>query len=98
MSRASWTRMRSTACVIALGTTVAATAGCYLEEGAAYPVVVRNDCISDEYIATTEPVYFEGRAAYLCGGAWYYREGGRWSHYDREPPALHEHRMRPPPS
>ncbi|HVR60272.1 MAG TPA: hypothetical protein VMU50_00160 [Polyangia bacterium] len=51
----------------------------------------------DAYIATTEPIYFEGRATYFYGGRWYYRDGGRWSHYDREPPGLYQRRMQAPP-
>ena len=51
----------------------------------------------DGYIATTEPVYYEGHATYWYGGNWYYRDGNRWSHYDREPPALQQRRMQAAP-
>jgi uncharacterized membrane protein YgcG len=48
-----------------------------------------------EYIATTEPVYFEGHATYWYGNRWNWRdEHGGWSHYDREPGFLAEHRAR----
>ena len=96
MNGASRMRMlRRVACGLALGAMVGASAGCELEEGPAYPVVVNDRCVSDEYIATTEPVYYEGRASYWCGGVWYYRDGGRWGHYDREPPGLRGRRMEP---
>ena len=62
-----------------------------------YPAGYYDDYPPDAYIATTEPVYFEGRAAYWYGGRWYYRDGGRWGHYDREPPALYQRRMQAPP-
>jgi hypothetical protein len=46
-----------------------------------------------EYIATTEPVYYEGHAAYWYGNHWYWRdEHGGWGHYDREPPFLADRR------
>ena len=86
------------ACALALGATVAATAGCGVEVGAEYPAGDYDDYPPDAYIATTEPVYFEGHAAYWYGGRWYYRDGGRWSHYDREPPALYQRRMQAPPA
>jgi hypothetical protein len=42
-----------------------------------------------EYIATTEPVYFEGHASYWYGNHWVWRdEHGAWAHYDHEPPFL----------
>ena len=54
---------------------------------------------TDEYVATTEPVYFEGHAAYWNGERWYWRdEHGSWQHYDREPPELHERRIHAPPA
>jgi hypothetical protein len=45
-----------------------------------------------EYIATTEPVYFEGRPAYWYGDRWYYRDGGSWRHYRDEPAHLRNYR------
>ncbi|HEX4404083.1 MAG TPA: hypothetical protein VH560_04595 [Polyangia bacterium] len=53
---------------------------------------------SDSYIATTEPVYYDGRATYWYGGAWYYRDGGGWRHYDHEPPALYQRRVQVAPA
>ena len=51
-----------------------------------------------EYIATTEPVYYEGHAAYWYGGHWFWRdEHGGWNHYDREPPFLADRRTHSPP-
>jgi hypothetical protein len=43
-------------------------------------------------IATISPVYYEGNAAYWCGDSWYYRNGGGWGRYDREPGYLHSYR------
>jgi hypothetical protein len=48
-----------------------------------------------EYIATAEPVYYEGHPAYWYGGRWYYRNGGVWGHYDAEPAYLRDWRGRP---
>jgi hypothetical protein len=45
-----------------------------------------------EFIATTAPVYFEGRAAYWYGDRWYYRDGGAWRFYHNEPGFLHDWR------
>lgn len=46
-----------------------------------------------EYIATTEPVYYEGHAAYWYGNHWFWRdEHGAWNHYDREPAFLADRR------
>jgi hypothetical protein len=49
----------------------------------------------DEYIATSEPVYYEGHPAYWYNGHWFWRdEHGGWGHYDREPPFLADRRAR----
>src|ERR1700722_11603847 len=48
-----------------------------------------------EYIATTEPVYYEGRAAYWYGNRWYSRDGGAWNYYHGEPGYLRDWRGRP---
>ena len=90
--------LRSAGCAFTLVIAAITTAGCGVEMGAGvvYPGV-GYDYPSDAYIATTEPVYFDGRATYWYGGNWYYREGNRWSHYDREPPALQERRMQAAP-
>jgi hypothetical protein len=51
-----------------------------------------------EYIATTEPVYYEGHPAYWYGGHWFWRdEHGGWGHYDHEPPFLADRRGHSPP-
>jgi hypothetical protein len=47
-----------------------------------------------EYIATTEPVYYEGRAAYWYGDRWYYRTGNGWDYYRGEPGYLRDYRGR----
>ena len=50
-----------------------------------------------EFIATSAPVYHEGRAAYWYRNRWYYREGRAWRYYHEEPPFLREHRFRREP-
>jgi hypothetical protein len=79
---------------------VAASTACTWGVGVGYPAApgaYYDDYPPDAYIATTEPVYFEGHAAYWYGNRWYYRDGARWSHYDREPPVLYQRRMQAPP-
>jgi hypothetical protein len=49
---------------------------------------------SAEYIATTEPVYYEGRPAYWYGDRWYYRTANGWDYYRGEPAYLHGYRFR----
>jgi hypothetical protein len=49
------------------------------------------------FIATTEPVVFEGHAAYWFGGRWYYRDGRSWRYYREEPGFLRDRRMRRAP-
>ncbi len=51
-----------------------------------------------EYVATTEPTYYEGHAAYWYGGHWSWRDAhGGWNHYDNEPASLAERRAHAPP-
>ena len=100
MSPASRTRMlRAMACAVTLSATivVAAGSGCGLRVGVAYAPSEYGDYPPDAYIATAEPVYFEGRASYWYGGRWYYRDGNRWGHYDREPAALRQRRAQVAP-
>ena len=85
--------LRGIACAVALGATAMATAGCGFEVGPEYPGGYYEDYPPDAYIATTDPVYFDGHAAYWYGNRWYYRDGARWSHYDREPAGLYQRRM-----
>ena len=52
-----------------------------------------------EYIATTEPVYYEGHASYWYGNHWSYRdEHGAWAHYDHEPTFLADRRAHAAPA
>ncbi len=44
------------------------------------------------FIGTTEPVYYEGHAAYWYGNRWYYRDGRAWRSYGSEPDDLREQR------
>lgn len=91
--------LRSAACVVTLSTTALVCTGCEVEAEpgpgypAAYPAGYYDEYPPDAYIATTEPVYFEGNAAYWYGNHWYYRSGGRWNHYDHEPAGLYQRRM-----
>ena len=88
--------------IAAVGSLLMAGAGCEVSAQPAYPTAgyySTSDYPPDEYIATTEPVYFEGHASYWYGGQWYYRDGGgRWGHYDREPGYLYQRRMAAPPA
>jgi hypothetical protein len=52
-----------------------------------------------EYIASTEPVYYEGHAAYWYNNHWFYRDDhGGWNHYEQEPPNLRDRRAHFPPN
>jgi hypothetical protein len=91
-------RLRRIASTMAVAGAIAATTGCGVEVGPGYPTGYYDDGYpSDAYIATTEPVYFEGRPTYWYGGRWNYRDGGRWNHYDREPVALGQRRVQSAP-
>jgi hypothetical protein len=63
-------------------------------EVAAYPAGYdgSDDYPPADFVATTEPVYFEGRPAYFYHDHWFYRDGSRWGAYAREPPGLAQHR------
>jgi hypothetical protein len=63
-----------------------------------YPVGAYDDYPPDAYIATATPFYFDGHAAYWYRDRWYYRDGGRWGHYDHEPPALYQRRIQAAPA
>ncbi len=81
------------AAVAFLAALVAGPSACDAGVGvSAYPAGYYGDYPPDGYVATTEPVYFEGRASYWYGNRWYYRDGGRWGHYDREPAGLYQRR------
>jgi hypothetical protein len=96
MSRAGL--LRAIARVAALGGVIAVTPACeFGVEGGDYPVAYGD--YPDGCIATTDAVYYDGYPSYWCGGLWYFRgEGGRWGHYDREPPGLYQHRMQGGPA
>lgn len=69
----------------------AGTSGC---EVSAYPdnYYDDGDYPPADYLATVEPVYYEGHAAYWYHNRWVYRDGGRWGHYNGEPAGLAAHR------
>ena len=99
MSPTSRTRMlRTLACAVTLSATIlVAGSECDFGVGVAYAPAGDGDYPPEAFIATTEPVYFEGHAAYWYGNSWYYRDGDHWNHYNREPQALHQRRMQAPP-
>ena len=81
---------------MALGAIVS-TSACEVGVGPAYATGAYEEYPPDAYIATTEPVYYEGRPSYYYGNRWYYRDGGRWNHYEHEPPMLYQRRSQAPP-
>jgi hypothetical protein len=94
MSRAARTSVLfHLACAAVVAGASVAALGCGVEVGADYPTGYYGDYPPDWFVATTEPEYFDGRAAYWYGGRWFYRDGGRWGHYDREPHGLYQRRM-----
>jgi hypothetical protein len=88
--------LRAIASAFVLGASILGTTACAVEAGPAYPGY-DGDYPPDSFIATSEPVYFEGHAAYWYGGRWFYRDGGRWNHYDREPAGLAQRRAQGAP-
>jgi hypothetical protein len=71
----------------ALSLTLVGAPGCYVGaygDPAYYP--------SDGFVATEDPVYYDGRPTYYYGGLWYYRDGGGWSSYRTEPGYLRQYR------
>jgi hypothetical protein len=90
---------RATVCALAVGAALACTVACGgVEVSGEYPAGYSdNGYPPDAYIATTEPVYFVGHAAYGYGGFWYYRDGGRRSRYGHEPPGLYQRRIHAAP-
>jgi hypothetical protein len=44
------------------------------------------------YVASYEPIYYNGFAHYWWRDHWYYRDHGSWHWWDREPAFLHDHR------
>jgi len=48
----------------------------------------------DAYIATAQPVYYNGSAHYWYRDRWYYRDGRSWAWYHGgEPAYLHDYRF-----
>jgi hypothetical protein len=65
---------------------------CAPHEASAQDVIVQPD---DAYIATAEPVYYNGLAHYWYRNRWYYRNGRSWAWYGGgEPGYLHDYRYR----
>jgi hypothetical protein len=87
-SRNATKMLRTIAYAFTLGATLMASQGCGVGVEAGYPGGYYGDYPPDAYIATTQPVYVDGRASYWYGNRWVYRDGGRWNHYDRGAPAV----------
>ena len=85
-------------CALALSAILLPAPGCAVGVEAYYPPGYYEEYPPDAYVATTEPLYWEGNAYYWYGGRWYYRQGDHWNHYDREPPALYQRRLEAPPA
>jgi len=49
------------------------------------------------YIATSRPVYYQGRATYWYQGRWHYRNGRNWRTYNAEPRYLRDYRRHSEP-
>jgi hypothetical protein len=62
--------------------------GIYGGEPGTYP--------SSEFIASEDPVYYDGQANYLYDGLWYYRRGSSWGYYGSEPDYLRNYRTAHP--
>jgi hypothetical protein len=87
--------LRGIALAVVTGALAVGSTGCELAVDPGYPGGggIYSDYPPDAYVATTEPFYFDGRASYWYGNRWYYRQGGGWGHYDREPAGLRQQRM-----
>lgn len=84
-SKCTWLQAAALS-VTVLGAAAAST-GCSTEvvaEPAFYP--------PPSFVATTAPVYFEGRPAYWYNGRWYFRSAGGWAYYRSEPDYLFRQR------
>ena len=44
------------------------------------------------FVATVQPVYYEGHASYWYGNRWHWRDHHGWHVYEREPVYLRDHR------
>jgi hypothetical protein len=81
-----------TKALAAVGLVAGISLGAPAEASAQQVVVVYPD---DAYIASAEPVYYNGVAHYWYRDRWYYRTGGQWAWYrEGEPRWLHEYRYR----
>jgi hypothetical protein len=67
-----------------------------LTPGTAQAQVIYVGGVPDAYVATTEPVYYGGRAHYWYNGHWAYRDGGAWRYYQSEPGYFRDYRARYP--
>jgi hypothetical protein len=85
------TTLIKVATVGALALSALGATGCYVGaygDPAYYP--------SDGFVATEDPVYYDGQPTYFYDGLWYYRSGGSWSYYHSEPSYLRQYRAAHP--
>ncbi len=63
------------------------------------PAVAQWEPPPPEFIATTEPAYYQGHAAYWYNNHWFWRDDhGSWNHYEQEPRDLADRRAHFPPA
>jgi hypothetical protein len=89
MTPTSFSRLLGSALLCA---TVTMACGCAVE---AYPASYPGDdggYPPADFIATAEPVYYDGHATYWYNNHWVYRDGNRWGSYRQEPRELAQRR------
>jgi hypothetical protein len=85
--------------LVSVSIAVCASAGIVLaaESDASAQGVVVDIVPPAGFVATTEPVYYEGHPAYWYHNRWYYRNPHGWGWYHDEPAYLRDRRVREPP-
>jgi hypothetical protein len=87
-------RVREALSAAALLGIVGLACGCYGEVDAGGPAYYP----PPSFIATAQPVYYDGHASYWYDNHWVYRDGGGWSTYRSEPPYLAQRRVQAGPA
>jgi hypothetical protein len=80
---------RTIACITA-STALLLSVVVYSRDSGAQTVVVEGP--PSAYVASYEPIYYNGWAHYWWRDHWYYRDHGAWHWWDKEPAFLHDHR------
>ncbi len=83
ISKSTWLKAAALS-VMVLGTSAAGCGAEIAVEPAFYP--------PPSFIATTAPVYYEGRPAFWYNERWYFRTPTGWAYYRAEPKYLYEQR------